>query len=184
MTDDRGPTLEEVALAAGDALRRHGIAAVLTGGACASIHSKGRYVSADVDFVLTMDVKLSALDEALGEAGFVRKGDRYIRHGSPFWIEFPRGPLAIGGDHALRPVLLSRRRSKTLALSATDSCRDRLAAFYHWNDRQALEVAVSIALLNALHYPTIKRWSLAEAASAKYEEFLRATRHARRKRID
>lgn len=36
-------------------------------------------------------------------------------------------------------------RGRTLALSPTDACRDRLAAFYHWSDRGGLAAAVAIA---------------------------------------
>lgn len=41
-----------MALAAGDGLRRAGIRAVLTGGACANLYSGGAYESVDADFVL------------------------------------------------------------------------------------------------------------------------------------
>lgn len=61
-----------------------------------------------------------------------------------------------------------------LHLSATDSCRDRLAAFYHWKDRQALGAAVAIAANHALDLAKIRAWSRREGASEGYEEFLRA----------
>jgi hypothetical protein len=64
-----------------------------------------------------------------------------------FFVEFPVGPLGIGRDLAVKPVQIriggGARRIR--ALSATDCCRDRLAAFYHWNDRQSLDAAVDIA---------------------------------------
>jgi hypothetical protein len=116
------------------------------------------------------------------EIGFKRSGDHYVRRGSPFWVEFPRGPLAIGADHLLKPVTIRRKRAATLALSATDSCRDRLSAFYHWSDHQALAVAVEIALANRLAYATIRRWSESEGMLPRYEEFLTAVRAAKRVR--
>jgi hypothetical protein len=176
------PSVEDVALEVGDALRRHGIAAVLTGGACAGLHAKGRYTSADVDFVLADGVQRKVLDAAMRDVGFARRGDRYVQPTNPIWVEFPRGPLAIGYDDRLTPVVVRRGRNSILALSPTDSCRDRLAAFYHWGDWQALAVAVEIALANRLAYATIRRWSIAEESEARYQGFLAAVREARRSR--
>ena len=171
-----------VAVAVGDALRRAGIQAVLTGGACASLHTAGRYSSVDADFVLVGEVVRRQLDDALATLGFTRAGDRYVHAESEFYVEFPRGPLAIGGDHAILPVEHVSGRRRCLALSATDSCRDRLAAFYHWNDQQSLGVAVQIALSNRLDWRRIRRWSEAEGNLARYEEFLRELRREGRRR--
>lgn len=175
-------SLSSVAVQVGDALRRHGIRAVLTGGACASLHSGGAYYSVDMDFILLGHVTQAALDAAMGSVGFRRKGDRYLHPGARFYVEFPRGPLAIGGDYRLRPVEHRLGRSRALVLSPTDSCRDRLAAFYHWNDRQSLAVSVSIALRNRVNLAAIRRWSSAEGAAHGFDEFLAELRAARRRR--
>ena len=66
-----------------------------------------------------------------------------------------------------------------LLLSATDSCRDRLAAFYHWRDRQALGAAVAIATIQALDLEKIRAWSRREGASAGLEEFVRTLEAAK-----
>lgn len=174
--------LEAVAVAVGAALAENGIRAVLTGGACAGIYSGGRYASQDVDFVLEGSVTPARLDVAMATLGFSRRGNRYVHPESPFWVEFPRGPLAVGGDLDLRPVTLESANSTTLALSATDSCRDRLAAFFHWADRQSLDVAVEIACRHNVDLTRIRRWSAAEGHIARFEEFEREL--SRRQRID
>jgi hypothetical protein len=171
-----------VAVLVGDALRRHGIRAVLTGGACASLHSGGTYTSRDVDYVLLVETKLGTLDTAMNSMGFRRNGDRYQSPDSPYYVEFPAGPLAIGEDRALRPIRVRRGRAMALALSATDSCRDRLAAFFHWNDRQALRVAVSIALRNRIAMRRLKAWSEAEGSAVGYTRFADALKRARMRR--
>jgi hypothetical protein len=181
----RRSSLRAVALAAGRALAEHGIRAVLTGGACASLHADGAYVSEDVDFVLEGRVRVGELDEALAGIGFRRVTNRYVHPDSPFWLEFPRGPLAVGGDLDVEPVKLRGAGTGVLALSATDSCRDRLAAFYHWNDRQSLEAALEIALRNRIELERVRRWSAAEGQEAKFDEFalrLRRRRSARARR--
>ena len=65
------------------------------------------------------------------------------------------------------------------ALSATDSCRDRLAAFYHWNDRQSLEVAVHIARRQKVNLRKIRQWSEQEDHLEQFEEFQRRVRYRR-----
>ena len=171
MSLTRGSSVTEVALAVGSALARHRIRAVLTGGAGASLHTGGAYVSFDVDLILTGPATQAELDKAMATVGFVRRGDRYTHPHSRFYVEFPRGPLAIGSDFRIRPVERRGPRGRILVLSPTDSCRDRLAAFYHWNDRQSLKVAVSIALRNRVKLGAIRRWSIAEGAANKFGEF-------------
>ena len=180
--------LPSVALRVGSALDKHGIRGVLTGGACASLYTGGAYHSVDVDIILSGAVSRLELDAAMGSIGFERRRDRYVHPGLPYFVEFPRGPLAIGADHQIRPVTFRRGSSRMLVLSATDACRDRLAAFYHWKDRQSLAVAVRIAARHRVRMSLIQRWSAGEAAQDEFEAFrlelgrLRARRAHRRGR--
>jgi hypothetical protein len=166
-------TLEQVALVVADALREAGIRAVLTGGACATIYSGGEYQSEDLDLILQSSPTQRSLDEAMAKAGFVRNGDTYEHPGTSFFVEFPRGPLAIGRDTSIQPVERRVAGTTLLILSPTDSCRDRLAAFFHWKDRQALGAAVAIATRHTLDLESIRDWSRREGADGAFEEFLR-----------
>ena len=178
----RVPTLASVAARVGDALRKRRIKAVLTGGACASLYSRGAWVSMDADFVLSGSVDQADLDQAMSDAGFTRRGDRYVHPRLPYYVEFPRGPLAVGSDHRIKPVLRRHGRHQTLALSPTDACRDRLAAFYHWNDRQSLEVAVEIARQQSVNMRRVREWSRAEDALEGFAEFQARIASLRRRR--
>ena len=171
MTLTRESALLDVALAVGAALDRHRVSAVLTGGACASIHSDGAYTSFDLDFVLGSAVKQETLEAAMAEVGFRLDGDRFVHPEARFWIEFPRGPLAVGGDYRIHPMLLKGSAGQVQALTPTDSCRDRLAAFYHWNDRQSLEVAIQIALREPVDLEAVRKWSQREEAHEKFNQF-------------
>ena len=173
-------SLADVAVAVGDALRRAGIRGVLTGGACASLYSAGAFHSVDVDIVLEGTPTVEAVDAALSPLGFKRRRDRYVHSTVPFFVEFPRGPLGIGEDFKIRPVWRARRGARALALSATDACRDRLAAFYHWNDRQSLGVAVAIARRHRVQLLKIREWSRREGHAHRYATFLDALARARR----
>ena len=172
-------TLNAVATVVGDALRREGIHAVLTGGACASLYSSGRHQSVDADFIVSGAPSRLAVDQAMEKIGFKRKGDRYVHEKTKFYVEFPRGPLAIGNDYRIRPVEWKTAYGRTLILSATDSCRDRLAAFYHWGDRQSLRVAVQIAAANRVSLARIRRWSFEEGHTEGFEQFARELKKAR-----
>ncbi len=179
MTLSASSGLGEVAAAVGSALERHGVVAVLTGGACASLWSGGRHQSLDLDFIVTAPVPRKRQDEAMASLGFVRAGDRYVHPLVRFWVEFPRGPLGIGSDLAVRPVGIPVGRRRVRGLSATDSCRDRLAAFYFWADRQSFEVAIWIAVENRVGLKRIREWSRREGHGAGFEEFLSALARAR-----
>src|SRR5439155_20714767 len=89
-----------------------------------------------------------------------------------FFVEFPSGPLGIGRDLRIRPVWRSRRAAKTIALSATDACRYRLAAFYFWNDLQSLAAAVAIAVRNRVAFAKVRAWSRSEGQAEGYIVFL------------
>jgi hypothetical protein len=164
-------SIGDVAGVVGSALRDAGFDAILTGGACAAIYSAGAFVSHDLDFIIRAGGTRAELDAALAAIGFERKHDRYVHRATPFFVEFPRGPLSIGGDTNIRPARLKIGRATIAALSPTDSCRDRLAAFYHWSDRQSLRSAVEIARRERVNMSAIRRWSEREGALEKFEEF-------------
>lgn len=174
-------SLGAVAGAVAGALQRHGIRAVLTGGACASLYSDGAYHSKDLDFIVIGDATRAEMDAAMASCGFARRHDRYVHPRARFYVEFPRGPLAIGGEYRIHPVTRATSHGRIRMLSATDSCRDRLAAFYHWGDRQSLTVASWIAGRNRVRVAALRRWSESEGAGERFEEFIAETSRLRRR---
>lgn len=174
MTIGPASTLRDIVQVVSRALATQQIRAVLTGGASASLHSDGAYLSHDLDYIVQGRVTQSELDRAMASAGFARTRDLYAHPGTPFVVEFPRGPLAIGDDDVVEPVVVRVGKTAVLTLSATDACRDRLAAFYHWQDRQSLEVALKIARRRRVDLKSIRRWSASEGKSSQFEEFRRS----------
>ena len=166
-----------------EALEKAGIRAVLTGGACAAIHTAGEYQSEDLDFILQSASSQEELDEVMRGIGYRRAGEQYFHPETRFFVEFPVGPLGIGRDLSITPVKVRLGRKGSIrALSPTDSCRDRLSAFIHWNDRQSLEAAVKIALQNPVEMKKIRTWSASEGAAERFEEFSRELARARQRR--
>jgi len=50
---------------------------------------------------------------------------------------------------------------------------DRLAAFFHWSDTQALEQAIKVARDQEIDMAEIRQWSQEEGALDKFEIFAR-----------
>jgi hypothetical protein len=181
----RRSTLKHVAAAVAKALGDARVSAVLTGGACATIHSRGAYQSEDLDLVLQSAPSQQTLDAAMASAGFTRKGDTYRHPATRFFVEFPRGPLSIGADLDVAHSSIVVNGVRVTLLSATDACRDRLAAYFHWKDRQSLDTAVAIAVRNRVNLARVKAWSVQEGAATEFDEFagkVKAARAARRAR--
>lgn len=118
----------------------------------------------------------------MASVGFMRKRDTYHHHESPFFVEFPKGPLSIRFDLAIKPASRTINGIRVSLLSATDSCRDRLAAYFHWNDLQSFQTAVDVAVRNRVSLAKMRAWSEQEGASEKFERFAEAVRKARTKR--
>ena len=58
-------------------------------------------------------------------------------------------------------------------LSPTDCIKDRLAAYYHWNDIQSLDQAILVAKGNKIDLKEIERWSINEGMIDKFKIFKR-----------
>lgn len=164
-------SVRDVAAVVGESLKKAAIDAVLTGGACATIYSEGEYQSTDLDFILLGDADRKQLDAAMAASGFRREGDRYVHPKTDFFVEFPKGPLSIGRDNSITPARIRTGRGSVKALSATDSCRDRLAAYYFWNDLSALAAAAAIARRRSVDLKKVRAWSKAEGEEERFEEF-------------
>lgn len=168
--------LAEVATAVCSALDRTGITAVLTGGSAATYYAPEAYQSSDIDFVAVRFGRTrnrEAVERQLGALGFHVDRDCYRHPESPYPIEFPPGPLAVG-----REFITSWRTVQTAAgilhvLHPTDSIKDRLAAFIHWNDRSGLSQALAVAkaLPREIDLASIEVWAVGENGRAKFEEF-------------
>jgi hypothetical protein len=177
-------SVKDVAACVGQALTDAGVRAILSGGACASIHSGGAYQSVDLDFILLRYGSPAQVDQAMATVGFTRRANQYFHPRARFYVEFPPGPVSIGGDFKIEPVEIRVGTRTIWALSATDSCRDRLAAFFHWNDRQGLQAAVQIALRGQVDLEKVRSWAAEEGeqARARYTTFLAEIEHTRQRR--
>jgi hypothetical protein len=150
-------------------LRDKGIEVVLSGGAVVGIYSGNKYVSKDLDFINVFATNRRTIRAAMEEIGF-REDGRYFTHpDTEFFIEFPAGPLAIGSEPIHQVVEKEFSTGKLELISPTDCVKDRLAAYYHWGDRQCLLQAQLVANENPVDLEEIKRWSNSEEKQEEFE---------------
>lgn len=180
---DCDSTLEDVVFAVASVLDRNDITAVLTGGSAAAIYAPKSVSSFDADFVLESTPEERLLDRALAEIGFTPSATigMFQHPDSNFTIDFPRGPLAVGGDYIRETAIITRGTMRLRILTPTDCVRDRLSHFYHWNDYQALDAAVNVARAHRarVDIDALRQWTAREGThpsqsfEEKFQDFLR-----------
>jgi len=150
-------------------LGKKGIEVVLSGGASVSLYSKNKYISKDLDLVDINSVSRIKLEFAMKEIGFVEK-NRYFQHpDSKYIVEFPPGPLTVGEEHITHTDEVKLVTGVLKVISPTDCVKDRLAAYYHWGDKQSLEQAILVASEKGVDIGEIRRWSKGEGKSAEFQ---------------
>jgi hypothetical protein len=175
---DESASLEDVVFAICTELNARGLKVVLVGGSAATYYAPAAYQSFDADFIAQFAASKDTGERvvaAMSDLGYYLDAQKTFRHrhGSPFAVEFPKGPLAIGG-HDVGYRTITRDREILYVISATDSVRDRLCSYYFWNDRTALRAAVDVSIAAAdVDLKSIQAWSDDEGHSAMYAEFLR-----------
>jgi hypothetical protein len=162
-------SIGEIAAHVAEHLRQGGINVVLTGGSCVSIYTDNRYQSSDLDFIEVGRSSRKKIAEVLTKIGFQER-DRYFTHpDTPFFVEFPAGPLAIGDEPVHEVAELEFATGTLRLLSCTDCVKDRLAHYYHWKDRQCLDQAVMVAASSEVDLEEIERWSRHEGMEEEFQ---------------
>jgi hypothetical protein len=157
-------------------LRKKDINVVLSGGATVSVYSDNKYVSKDLDFISRYSKDEPAITSAMTEIGFEQRGKYYFHTQTPYFVEFISGPPSVG-DEPIRDIQEIEMATGVLRIiSPTDSVKDRLAAFYYWEDRQGLEQAILVAEANPVDMEDLKSWSEKEGKLTEFEEFSKRLR--------
>jgi len=168
----KGLSLKDFAVVISGYLIKNGIEVILTGGACVSIYTDNKYMSYDLDFVLISLDKQSLVKKLLLDIGFFEKNKSFQHNDIEYFIEFVPPPLSVGEEPVKEIFEIKKGKHKLKLLSPTECVKDRLIAFYHWNDRQSLEQAILVCRDNKVNLEEIKRWSINEGMNSKYDIFL------------
>lgn len=156
-------TLEEFVGIVSEQLRKHGIEAVLSGGALAGIYSDGEYRSKDVDMVTSAGVK--QISAALAEIGFVKGSGRHFYHpATELIVEFPTAPVFVGSEYVQQRVQLDTLGGRITVLSPTDAVKDRLSGYIHWKEASNFEQARLIAEHRDINIAAVVAWAKKENA--------------------
>ena len=170
MTIHAGMKADEIAAIVSQALQDDGKLAVLSGGAVVSIYSENRYESSDLDFI--SEHSLESLSPTMERLGFKRESGRHFEHpDSEFFVEFPPWPVRIGKRTIREWAHLEHRQGSIIILTPTQCVMDRLAAFFHWNDRQCLDQALMVATAHNIDLDEVRGWAQDEDQPEKLEEF-------------
>lgn len=145
-----------------------GIHVVLSGGAAVSWYSNGRYVSRDLDLVNVEAAERSKIAAAMRAIGFVEEGRHFVHPETKFFVEFPPGPLAVGAEIVGSVEEIRLATGLLRAISSTDCVKDRLAHYFHWNDRQSLAQALLVAESQPIDLGEIARWCEAEGMGDQF----------------
>lgn len=150
-------------------LKKNDIEAILVGGACVTIYSQNRYLSYDLDFVTYEDMK--KIKKVLVGLGFVEKGRSFWHEDCPWFLDFVSPPVAVGNEPIKKFNHIETPLGTIKLLRPVESVKDRLASFYHWNDKQSLEQAVNVCLEQDVNLDEVKRWSIQEGQTQKFNYF-------------
>lgn len=161
-------TLPELAAIVFEHLTKHGITAILTGGAVVTIYTNNKYESGDLDFISPNDhQKILDVVKLLGFEPNPPKSKNLSHSDSDFTIEFPGRTTMIGGSLEVVDHRVEIEGVKVRMLSPTQSVMDRLAAYIAWKDPQGLDQAEWICEKHPVDFEKIKRWALSEGASSE-----------------
>lgn len=167
--------LREIAFLVCTALDECGIEAVLSGGSAATVYAPRACQSHDLDFVITFHAPNAGARNALAALGYREVRDHYEHSINPLIVEFPQGPLAVGGELIRKWDTLHEGNLLLHILNPTDSCRDRLAGFLFWNDRGSFDQAVAVAgeQRKRVNLKLIRSWCKSEGKEDAFTEFER-----------
>lgn len=174
MSNIKQMSIEQLCAFVSNHLQADDIPVVLVGGACVSIYSDNNYQTADIDFIERYDTRRKDLIASLEKIGFTEK-NRYFEHpDTDYFLEFPSGPISVGNEPINDFAVVDTQFGKLVLLTATDICKDRLAAFFYWQDEQSLTQAINIASNNDVDIENIAQWAESEGMLEKFARFVSA----------
>ena len=159
--------IAELAAIVSQSLESAGIKATLSGGGAVSIHTHNEYQSKDLDFVT--GERRDVLAAALRPLGFALASDRrhFTHAATDLFLEFPPAPLQFGGrivQHDDVPRL-ETPWGPLRVITPTLCVMDRLAAYWHWSDRQSWDQAVAVARHHHVDFDALAAYAVDEGAA-------------------
>lgn len=161
----------EIASFISQELSNIGIKTTLSGGFAVETYTNKRYVSEDIDLVDQSVYRHADIDKKMKELGFVKLGKIYKHKDMKYTIEFPSSPLAVGDEIINDVEEIKTEYGNLRIITPTDCVKDRLAIFFHWEDKRGLEQAILVAIENDVNFENIKEWATNEGEIKKFNIF-------------
>lgn len=147
MAINANSTVVELAAMVSQALEAAGIKATLSGGGAVSMYTDNEYKSKDLDFVTAE--RRDGLAAALEPLEFTLASDRrhFTHPDTDLFLEFPAAPLEFGSRVVQHDDIprMDTPWGPLRVITPTLCVMDRLAAYWHWNDRQSWDQAIMVA---------------------------------------
>ena len=170
--DFKNCTEEQLWKYVGVHLSKNGFDAVLVGGAVVSIYSNGAYESGDLDFII-QNIFKDKLPKVMAEIGFMKKGRHYVHpECDHLFVEFPPGPIEIGGDAQIKPNVVKSEGTEIKILGPTDCIKDRLASYIYFHCQEGIGQALLVAKSQPFNKTNVKNWCEREGHSVVFKVFM------------
>ncbi len=184
MVDYEGISIVDLAGIVAEHLQSHGVRVVLVGGLAVEIYSENLYLTKDIDMVNVSHDPVARIIQAMDEIGFKKHGRFYINDTTPICVEFPPAPLAVGDELIQKTTIVKRGGSKIPILLAADVVKDRLAAYFHWNDKPSLVQALAVMVKHSIRPAELKAFCEKEGQAGAAQTIERLYQVAKEQNVE
>ena len=154
-------------------LKARNIDVVLVGGLAVACYTDNRYLTKDIDMVDISYQSPSALQSAMKALGFQKKGRVYVSDKTDIVVEFPSAPLSVGDEFITQHTEFKTEQGAIPILLALDVVKDRLAAYFHWQDKQSLVQALCIMLCHSISPNEVRAFCIKESSQETFQKLAR-----------
>ncbi len=164
-------------------LKQKDIDVVLVGGLAVEIYTENLYLTKDIDMVNQSDNSPSEIHTAMAEIGFHKQGRVYANPTTDICAEFPSGPLSVGDQLIQDTTIIETDYGELPILIVADVVKDRLAAHFHWGDRQSLTQALTVMRVHTISPPELKAFCDSEGKPEQFEILEKLWRRIRENKL-
>jgi hypothetical protein len=167
--DFSNSTMLELATLVAKHLQQKDIKVVLVGGLAVEIYTENLYLTKDIDMVNQSYNSPSEIRKAMAEIGFHKQGRVYANATTDICVAFPSGPLSVGDQLIQDTTTIETDYGELPILIVADVVKDRLAAYFHWGDRQSLTQALTVMRVHTISPPELKVFCDSEGKPEQFE---------------
>lgn len=173
MFDYKNCTIESLWKHIASYLESKNYGVTLVGGGVATIYSKGKYASGDLDFVLDSLFTHKEFKKAMADLGFENKTRVYSRSDCPFTIDVSTPPIEIGEDGTPEIATQFFAGQTIKILSPTECIKDRLNKAFQWKDDQAYQAALAVAKECNFNISKLEKFCIENKMQEIFDEFIK-----------